>query len=276
MPNKKHKINIAGRTLSRERLFLLAGPCVIENEELCLSVAERLIQIEKNLSISVVFKSSFDKANRTSHRSFRGPGLTEGLKTLERVKGEFNIPVMSDVHTPEQIPTVAEVVDIVQIPAFLCRQTDIITTAAATKKPLNIKKGQFASVNVMRGAVEKARSVGNNDIILTERGTTFGYNDLVVDMRNIHALKKLGVLVVFDATHSLQSPASLGDRSGGNRDFIEPLTLSAIAAGADGLFIETHPEPDKALSDAAVMLPLSELEELIVKALKVYYSVNAD
>jgi len=276
MPQKNPKVDIAGRTLSAERLFLIAGPCVIENERLCLSVAERLLTIEERLSIPIVFKSSFDKANRTSHLSYRGCGLTEGLRILRRVKEELGIPTTTDVHTPEQVQAVAEVVDIIQIPAFLCRQTDLILEAARTGRPLNIKKGQFASVGVMRGAVEKARSVGNDSVLLTERGTTFGYDDLVVDMRNIPALKQTGALVVFDATHSLQAPAALGDRSGGHPQFTEPLTLSAVAAGADGLFIETHPEPAEAPCDAAVMLPLQKLEPLIQKALDVYRVIRSD
>jgi 2-dehydro-3-deoxyphosphooctonate aldolase (KDO 8-P synthase) len=267
-------ITVSGRILSKNGLFLIAGPCVIESESLCVSVAEKLLQIEEKLSLPIVFKSSYDKANRTSGVSYRGPGLKEGLKVLKKIKQKFGLPVMTDVHSVEQVEPAAEIVDILQIPAFLCRQTDLIIAVAKTGKALNIKKGQFASVSVMRGAVEKAHSVGNDSIIVTERGTTFGYDDLVVDMRNIKALTALDVLVVFDATHSVQSPAGLGDRSGGKREFIPTLVLAAVAAGAHGLFIETHPKPDEAKSDSAVMVPLAELEGILKPALKVYKAVR--
>lgn len=256
--------------LTDSKLFLIAGPCVIESREVCLTVAEHLKRICQSLDIAVVFKSSFDKANRTSVMSFRGPGLEGGLRVLEEVKRQTGLPVLTDIHEANQASAVAEVADIVQIPAFLCRQTDLITAAAATAKPINIKKGQFASPAVMREAVRKARAGGAEHILVTERGNFFGYSDLVVDMRIFRALSDAGVLLVFDATHSVQSPAGLGNASGGRREFAEPLALAAVAAGADGLFIETHPDPDSALCDGPVMLPLQRLEGLLQKALAVY------
>ncbi|MCX7704407.1 MAG: 3-deoxy-8-phosphooctulonate synthase, partial [Planctomycetota bacterium] len=220
-PHKNPSISLgSGKLLSKDSLFLIAGPCVIESEDLCFFVAEQLLNLEKRLSIPVIFKSSYDKANRTSGFSYRGPGLEKGLGVLKKVKQRFGLPVMTDVHSVEQVAYAAEVVDMLQIPAFLCRQTDLITAAAKTGKAINIKKGQFASTVVMKGAVEKVRSTGNKNVIVTERGTTFGYDDLVVDMRNIESLSSLDVLVVFDATHSVQSPAGLGDRSGGERRYI--------------------------------------------------------
>jgi len=202
--------------------------------------------------------------------SFRGPGLESGLRILEEVKRQTGLPVLTDIHEASQASVVAEVADILQIPAFLCRQTDLIMAAAATAKPVNLKKGQFASPAVMREAVRKARAGGAKHILVTERGNFFGYSDLVVDMRIFHAMSDIGALLVFDATHSVQSPAGLGDASGGRREFAEPLALAAIAAGADGLFIETHPDPDSALCDGPVMLPLERLEGLLQKALAVY------
>ena len=264
------RIKIRKSELSSDSLFLIAGPCVIESDDLCLAVAEELSGIAEHLGIPVVFKSSFDKANRTSLSSYRGPGLEEGLRVLERVREKTGLPVLTDIHQPEQAAPAAEVVDLLQIPAFLCRQTDLILAAAATGKPLNIKKGQFASPTVMREAVKKALSGGASGIMLTERGNFFGYTDLVVDMRVFSTLSDTDALLVFDATHSVQSPAGLGSASGGNRQFVEPLALAAVAAGAHGLFIETHPDPDSALCDGPVMLPLALLQPLIQKALGVY------
>ena len=268
------RISLPQTELTDSKLFLIAGPCVIESREVCLTVAEHLKQISRNLDIAVVFKSSFDKANRTSVGSFRGPGLEAGLQILDEVKHHTGLSVLTDIHEASQASAVAEVADILQIPAFLCRQTDLIMAAAATAKPLNLKKGQFASPTVMREAVRKARAGGAEHILVTERGNFFGYSDLVVDMRVFHALSDIRALLVFDATHSVQSPAGLGNASGGSREFAEPLALAAVAAGADGLYIETHPDPDFALCDGPVMLPLQRLEGLLQRALAVYEAVR--
>lgn len=245
-------------TLPRQ-LFLIAGPCVIESEKLCLEVASSLKAVCKANSISYVFKASFDKANRTSAKSFRGPGLEEGLKVLARVRAEFEVPVLTDVHNEVQARAAAQVVDILQIPAFLCRQTDLIEAAVATGKIVNLKKGQFLSPTEMGHVAEKAKRAGAKRVLLTERGTTFGYNNLVADMRSIPIMKSFGCPVVFDATHSVQLPGGGGDKSAGQRQFASVLARAALAAGADGLFIETHPRPDKALSDGPNMIPLSEM-----------------
>ena len=259
---------------SPRRLFLIAGPCVIENEKLCLQVAGALKKTCARLGIFYVFKASFDKANRTSAKSFRGPGLDEGLRVLGKVRAEFGVPVLTDVHTETQAAIAGEVVDILQIPAFLCRQTDLIEAAAITGRIINLKKGQFLSPGEMGQVAEKARRAGAKKILLTERGTTFGYNNLVADMRSIPILKRSGFPVIFDATHSVQLPGGGGDKSSGQREFAPVLARCALAAGANGLFIETHPRPERALSDGPNMIPLAEMPALLRELLKVFNAVK--
>ena len=259
---------------SPRRLFLIAGPCVIENEKLCRTVAASLVKTCKQLGIFYVFKASFDKANRTSGKAFRGPGIAAGLKTLARIREEFGVPVLTDVHTEEQARLAGEVVDILQIPAFLCRQTDLIEAAVATGKIVNLKKGQFLSPTEMGRVAEKARLAGAKKILLTERGTTFGYNNLVADMRSIPIMQAFGFPVVFDATHSVQLPGGGGDKSAGQREFAPVLASAALAVGADGLFIETHPRPDQAMSDGPNMIPLGEMEATLRGLLKVFEAVR--
>jgi 2-dehydro-3-deoxyphosphooctonate aldolase (KDO 8-P synthase) len=259
---------------SPRRLFLIAGPCVIENEKLCRQVAASLVKTCRQLGIFYVFKASFDKANRTSGKAFRGPGIEAGLKTLARIRDEFGVPVLTDVHNEAQAAAAGEVVDILQIPAFLCRQTDLIEAAVATGKIVNLKKGQFLSPNEMGRVAEKARSAGGKRILLTERGTTFGYNNLVADMRSIPIMKSFGFPIVFDATHSVQLPGGGGDKSAGQREFAPVLARAALAVGANGLFIETHPEPDKALSDGPNMIPLGEMNATLKSLLKVFQAVK--
>ena len=252
------------KTLTRRRsLFLIAGPCVIESEELCLEVARVLRRVCRRLSVPFVFKASFDKANRTSADSFRGPGLKAGLAILDRVRARVDVPVLTDIHNELQVSAAAQVVDILQIPAFLCRQTDLVQTAAASGRILNLKKGQFLSPVEMTHVVAKARKAGGERLLLTERGSCFGYQNLVADMRSIPMLQRLGFPVVFDATHSVQLPGAGGTASGGQREFAPVLARAAVAAGADGLFVETHPEPDRALSDGPNMIPLSEMPRLV-------------
>jgi 2-dehydro-3-deoxyphosphooctonate aldolase (KDO 8-P synthase) len=256
------------------RLFLIAGPCVIENERLCRQVAAALTKTCRQLGIYYVFKASFDKANRTSGKAFRGPGLEAGLKTLAAIRDEFDVPVLTDVHTEEQAAAAGKVVDILQIPAFLCRQTDLIEAAVATGRIVNLKKGQFLSPNEMGRVAEKARLAGGKYILLTERGTTFGYNNLVADMRSIPIMKSFGFPVVFDATHSVQLPGGGGDKSAGQREFAPVLAKAALAVGANGLFIETHPKPDEALSDGPNMIPLAEMNTTLKALLKVFKAVG--
>ena len=256
------------------RLFLIAGPCVIENEKLCRQVAASLTKTCRQLGIFYVFKASFDKANRTSGKAFRGPGITAGLKTLAAIREEFGVPVLTDVHTEAQATEAGEVVDILQIPAFLCRQTDLIDAAVTTGKIVNLKKGQFLSPAEMGRVAEKARLAGGRHLLLTERGTTFGYNNLVADMRSIPIMQSFGFPVVFDATHSVQLPGGGGDKSAGQREFAPVLARSALAAGADGLFIETHPRPEQALSDGPNMIPLANMKAVLGSLLKVYQAVR--
>jgi 2-dehydro-3-deoxyphosphooctonate aldolase (KDO 8-P synthase) len=256
------------------RLFLIAGPCVIENEKLCRQVAASLVKTCRQLGIFYVFKASFDKANRTSGTAFRGPGIAAGLKTLAAIRAEFNVPVLTDVHTEAQATAAGEVVDLLQIPAFLCRQTDLIEAAVATGKIVNLKKGQFLSPTEMGRVAEKARAAGGKKILLTERGTTFGYNNLVADMRSIPIMKAFGFPVVFDATHSVQLPGGGGDKSSGQREFAPVLASAALAAGANGLFIETHPQPDQALSDGPNMIPLGEMNATLKRLLKIFEAVK--
>ena len=255
---------------SPRRLFLIAGPCVIENEKLCRTVAASLTKTCKQLGIFYVFKASFDKANRTSGKAFRGPGIEGGLKILANIREEFGVPILTDVHTEEQATRAGEVVDILQIPAFLCRQTDLIEAAVATGKIVNLKKGQFLSPNEMGRVAEKARLAGAKKILLTERGTTFGYNNLVADMRAIPIMKSFGFPVIFDATHSVQLPGGGGDKSAGQREFAPVLASAALAVGANGLFIETHPQPDAAMSDGPNMIPLGEMATVLRSLLKIY------
>jgi 2-dehydro-3-deoxyphosphooctonate aldolase (KDO 8-P synthase) len=255
-------------------LFLIAGPCVIESEDLVLEVAAFLKDASTKLGAPVIFKTSFDKANRTSLHSFRGPGLDRGLEILQKVKRETGLPVLSDVHEPGQIEQVSAVLDAIQIPAFLCRQTDLLVAAGRTGLPVNVKKGQFLSPWEMGQAVEKIRSTGNQRILLTERGTFFGYNNLVVDMRSIVILKRLGCPVVFDATHSVQLPGKDGTASGGQREFVADLASAAVAAGADGVFLEIHPEPERALCDGANSLPLSHLKPLMATLMDIHHLVR--
>ena len=246
--------------------FLIAGPCVIESEALCLSIATRLKAMGEELGLPVIFKASFDKANRTSVNGFRGHGLEEGLRVLEKVRREIGLPVLTDVHLPDQVKAVAEVVDMLQTPAFLARQTDLITAAAASGRPVNIKKAQFMAPGDMQAVLGKARAAAGTDggtIMLCERGASFGYNNLVVDMRGLVIMREMGCPVVFDATHSVQLPGGGGDRSLGQRQFVAPLARAAMAVGIDGIFMETHPDPDQALSDGPNMVPLSELPSLM-------------
>lgn len=253
---------------------LIAGPCVIESEELVLSVAEQMKEITDELGIPYTFKASFDKANRTSIHSFRGPGIERGLEILQKVKDRFNLPICTDIHEPWQAAEAAKVCDILQIPAFLCRQTDLLVAAARTGKCINIKKAQFLAPWDMKNCVEKVRESGNDKVMLCERGTSFGYNTLVVDMTGLRVMKSFGVPVIFDATHSVQKPGGKGTSTGGNREFVEYLAKAAVAVGVDGLFMETHPDPDHALSDGPNMVPLVEMKELLRKLQCVYNAVQ--
>jgi 2-dehydro-3-deoxyphosphooctonate aldolase (KDO 8-P synthase) len=244
-------------------LFLIAGPCVIESEQLQLDVAGQLKEITARLGINFIFKSSFDKANRTSIGSFRGPGMEEGLRVLAEVKRQLGVPVLTDVHEYTPMDEVASVVDVLQTPAFLVRQTDFITKVCATGKPVNIKKGQFLSPWDMKPVVEKAKSTGNSNIMVCERGASFGYNNLVSDMRSLAVMRDTGCPVVFDATHSVQLPGGQGSSSGGQREFVPVLARAAVAVGVAGVFMETHPDPSKALSDGPNAWPLGKMEALL-------------
>lgn len=244
-------------------MYIVTGPCVIESEKAALEAAEWLVRFFEKKPVKFIFKSSYDKANRSSVSSFRGPGLEEGLKILERIKTTFNIPIFTDVHSPEQAREAAEVCDIIQIPAFLCRQTDLLIAAGKCDVTVNIKKGQFMAPWDMEQVVNKIRSTGNENILLTERGVSFGYNNLVSDMRSIPIMQKLGYPVLYDATHSVQLPGGLGHSSGGEREFIPTLSRAAIAAGCDGIYAESHPSPKDAKCDAACMLSFKQLPELV-------------
>jgi 2-dehydro-3-deoxyphosphooctonate aldolase (KDO 8-P synthase) len=257
-----------GQQYDEQQFFLIAGPCVIESEDLIMEVAEKVSVICKYLGIPYVFKASYRKANRTSASSFTGLGDEKALPLLRKTGDRFGLPVTTDIHAHDEAAPAAQFADILQIPAFLCRQTDLLVAAAETGKIVNVKKGQFLSGESMKFAVDKIRKAGNNKIILTERGTTFGYQDLVVDYRNIPIMRSIGVPVVMDCTHSLQQPNQTGGVTGGNPQMIETIARAAIATGADGLFIETHPNPAKALSDGANMLPLEKLEKLLAGLVK--------
>jgi 2-dehydro-3-deoxyphosphooctonate aldolase (KDO 8-P synthase) len=261
------------------KLFLIAGPCVLESDELNLRVGDALARIAEKVPGGIIYKASFDKANRSNPNAARGPGLDAGLAALERVRKATGLPVLTDVHTPDQCAPAASVVDVLQIPAFLCRQTDLLEAAGATGKPVNVKKGQWLQPEGMRGAVQKVRGSGNGrsrDIAVTERGTFFGYGDLVVDMRSFTRLREAcAAPVIFDATHSVQRPGQGVDgASGGAREFVPVLALSAIAAGAQGLFLETHPDPDCAPSDGPNMIPLSEMGSLMDRAVDIWARIN--
>ncbi|OGV57386.1 MAG: 3-deoxy-8-phosphooctulonate synthase [Lentisphaerae bacterium GWF2_52_8] len=266
---KNFSVPLGFNVCTGEKLVVIAGPCVAESLSICREVAAEMSELCRKLDVHYIFKASFDKANRSSANSFRGLGLAEGLEILHEIRSEFKVPVLTDLHESSQAGPVAEVVDVLQIPAFLCRQTDLLIAAGQTGKPVNIKKGQFMAPEDMKGAVEKVRSTGNDKVLLTERGSSFGYHNLVVDMRSLAVMREIGVPVVFDATHSVQLPGGLGHASGGQRQFIRPLARAAAAVGLDVLFMEVHPNPDKALSDgpnslnfADAATVLSEVKEI--------------
>lgn len=257
------------------RLTLMAGPCVIESHDACLELADALVNLTAKLGIPYVFKASFDKANRTSLSAYRGPGLEKGLATLAEVKARYGVPVITDIHEPWQCEPVAEICDILQIPAFLCRQTDLVVAAARTGRVINIKKGQFLAPEDMVNVVRKVESEGNSRIVLTERGASFGYHNLVADMRSLLVMRELGYPVVFDATHSVQRPGGLGSGSGGDGRWAPALARAAVATGVDGVFMETHFNPPEALSDAANAIAFSALEDLLTRLLKIHAIVKA-
>lgn len=252
-----------------EKLLVIAGPCVIENESLALAIAERLAEVARKLPVQIVFKASFDKANRTSLDSYRGAGMEEGLRVLERAGQVSGLPVTTDIHESHQAAAAAQVCTLLQIPAFLARQTDLLTAAARTGRAIHVKKGQFMAPGDMRHVVRKLEGAGCGNILLGERGTFFGYNRLVNDMRAIPQMQALGVPVIFDATHSVQEPGGLGGTTGGNRGMVEPLARAAIAVGADGLFCETHPDPDRSPSDGPNMVPLDEFEPMLRRLVEI-------
>lgn len=263
MPTRAPAIAVTDTiSLGGDRLVIFAGPCAIESEDLTLLVAEQVKEMGQRLDIDVVFKSSYDKANRTSINSYRSAGLEEGLRILQRVKDEFAMPVITDIHESGQVAAVAEVADVVQIPAFLCRQTDLLVAAGQSGRAVNIKRGQFMAARDMRFAVEKVRQTGNPNAFLTERGVSFGYHDLVVDMRSFPIMREFSP-VVYDVTHSIQQPGAMDGSSGGARWLAAPLARGAVAVGVDGLFLETHPDPDNALSDGPNMIPTGELEGVL-------------
>lgn len=257
-----------------KKLMVIAGPCVIESEEMVMQIAKQMKEICDRLDVEYYFKASFDKANRTSISSFRGPGIEEGIKILKKVKDTYALKIVTDIHEPWQAEVVSDAVDIIQIPAFLCRQTDLLVAAAHTGKIINVKKAQFLAPWDMKNVVTKIEESGNRKIMLCERGTSFGYNTLVVDMTGMQEMKKFGYPVVFDATHSVQKPGGRGNATGGNREYVEPLAKAAIAAGADALFFEVHPDPDNALSDGPNMVYLNEFEDMMKRILKVYEAVR--
>ena len=256
-------------------LVFIAGPCVIESYEGCMRLAEKLKTLFLAKGAPFIFKASYDKANRTSVKSYRGPGIEDGLKILAEIKRQLGVPILSDVHREEDMATAAETLDIIQIPAFLCRQTDLILAAAKTGKPVNIKKGQFLAPWDMKPLIEKVQSAGNERILLTERGVSFGYNNLVSDMRSLVIMRKFGYPVIFDATHSVQLPGGQGNASGGEREMAPPLARAAVATGCDGLFLEVHETPEKGLSDAATMLPFADLSALVDQVLAIHAVVQA-
>ncbi len=265
-----HEVDLGPfRVGGSQRHFLIAGPCVIEDEKMMLETAARIAEVAKSLGLPYVFKSSYDKANRTSAASFRGPGLAKGLAVLRKIKEQIGVPVLTDVHSVEEATEAAGVVDILQIPAFLCRQTDLLVAAARTGRVVNVKKGQFLSPWEMEQVVNKLEGSGATRILLTERGTTFGYNNLVVDMRALPIMRRLGYPVVFDATHSVQLPGGAGTSSAGQREFVAPLASAAAAAGCDGFFMEVHPAPETAPSDGPNMVPLRQLKPLLERLVRI-------
>jgi 2-dehydro-3-deoxyphosphooctonate aldolase (KDO 8-P synthase) len=269
------QVNIGTLTIKEDGpFFVIAGPCVIEKEDTTLRVADFLKEISEKTDIPILFKTSYDKANRTSLDSYRGPGLKDGLNIIRKVKEKTGLAVLSDVHNIHEVSVAAEVLDIMQIPAFLCRQTDLLLAAGRTSIPVNIKKGQFLSPGEMEQAVKKILSTGNRNILLTERGSSFGYNNLVVDFRSIPIMKDFGFPVVFDATHSVQLPGGSGTSSGGQREFVEYLARAAVAAGANGVFLEVHPDPDSALCDGPNSLPLGQAEPLISLLKEIHGLIN--
>lgn len=263
-----------GCVKSMSKFILIAGPCVIESEEIVMQIAKRLQKIAEHTDLDFYFKASFDKANRTSIYSYRGPGIEEGLRILQKVKDTYGVKIATDIHEAWQAEEAAKAADLLQIPAFLCRQTDLLVAAAKTGRLINVKKAQFLAPWDMANVVKKIEESGNHNIMLCERGTSFGYNTLVVDMTGIIEMKKYGYPVVMDATHSVQKPGGKGTVTGGNREYVEPLAKAAIAAGADALFFEVHPEPDQALSDGPNMVRLDEFEEMLKRIIKVYDAVN--
>lgn len=265
-----NKVKICDIEVGGGNLILMAGPCVLEGFERSLKIGRRTKEIADKLKIPYIFKASFDKANRSSIKSFRGPGLEEGLKILAAIKSELGVPIVTDIHETYQAEPVSKVADVLQIPAFLCRQTDLLVAAAKTDKVVNVKKGQFLSANEMKNVVTKLEESGTKKIMLTERGTTFGYNNLVVDMRGLVTMRNFNYPVIFDGTHSVQLPGGAGTSSGGQREFVPYLTRAAAAVGIDGLFLEVHDNPAEGLSDAANMIPLDELEDLLKKVLAIH------
>jgi 2-dehydro-3-deoxyphosphooctonate aldolase (KDO 8-P synthase) len=263
-------IKISDNCIIGKKLTLIGGPCVVESLEMCKNIAGYLQELCAKLDVQYMFKASFDKANRSSVKSFRGPGIEAGLEILSQIKTTFNLPIVTDIHESHQAEQCAEISDILQIPAFLCRQTDLLVACAKTGKTVNIKKGQFMAPEDMRCAIEKVRDSGNDKVMLTERGTSFGYHNLVVDMRSLAAMRELGVPVVFDATHSVQLPGGLGDTSGGQREFIRPLARAAAAVGIDALFTEVHPEPAKALSDGPNSLDFDMIKTVLQEVKAIY------
>lgn len=256
------------------KFVLIAGPCVIESEENAMLIARTVREIASRLDLDYYFKASFDKANRTSISAYRGPGIEEGIRILKKIKNTYELKICTDIHEPWQAEKAAEVADIIQIPAFLCRQTDLLVAAAKTGKIINVKKAQFLAPWDMSNVVKKLEESGNNNIMLCERGTSFGYNTLVVDMTGIIEMKKLGYPVVMDATHSVQKPGGKGTATGGNREYVEPLAKAAVAVGVDALFFEVHPDPDHALSDGPNMVKLDKFEEILSRVIKVYDAVH--
>lgn len=269
------QIKINNITVGNANLpLIIAGPCVIENEEITFYTAEKLREICSRVGLPFIFKSSYDKANRTSLKSYRGPGIDKGLSILSDIKSRLNIPVISDVHSIDELNYVSEVLDVLQVPAFLCRQTDLIIEASKTGKPVNIKKGQFLAPWDVKNIIEKFTSTGNHNLMITERGTSFGYNNLVVDFRAFPIMRSFGYPVIFDITHSLQLPGGKGTCSGGQREFAEPLARAAVACGVDGLFMEVHPEPDRALCDGPNMIRLSEVEGMLKSIKRIQQSLK--
>lgn len=270
LPLNRHIVSVSNVLVGAGELVLIAGPCAIESESICMHTAEFLRALTDELHMSFIFKASYDKANRTSLHSFRGLGMHEGLHILRRVKEEFKVPILTDVHCVEQVDDAAEVADALQVPAFLCRQTDLLVKVGSSGRAVNIKKGQFMAPEDMRFSIEKVTSTGNHNVMVTERGTTFGYHDLVVDMRSIVIMRSFGYPVVFDATHSVQQPGAARGSSGGRREFVPCLARAAAAVGIDALFMEVHPSPDEALSDGPNMIPLPQLKPILESVLEIH------